>query len=130
VFESQTTEDRRQIAEDGKQKTEDDLKMQTEVKRVVEVVTKHLEDFNFHLALEEIYGSFWHQFCDWYIEAVKPRLRGGDEASKAAAQQVLRESLLTYLKLLHPIMPFITERLWRLFDEEPKVLMLAGWPAK
>ena len=62
VFESQTIGDRRQIAENGKQKTEDDLKMQTEVKRVVEVVTKHLEDFNFHLALEEIYGSFGTSF--------------------------------------------------------------------
>ena len=108
--------------------TSDDIKMQTEVKRVVEAVTKHLENFDFHLALDEIYNSFWHQFCDWYLEAVKPRLKGEDEASKAAAQTVLNESLLIYLKLLHPFMPFISEKVWRIFNNDSEVLMSTAWP--
>ncbi|MCX6783926.1 MAG: valine--tRNA ligase [candidate division WWE3 bacterium] len=98
----------------------DDVKMKAEIDRLVKVVTEHYENFNFHLVLEEIYNSFWHVFCDWYIEAVKSR--------KEEAAHILRESLLTYVKLLHPIMPFVTEKLWRIFNEESDVLMLTVWP--
>jgi len=128
VYGSQRSENGSEIKEDRIQKTEDDIKMQGEVKRVTTEVTKHLESFNFHLALDEVYSSFWHVFCDWYLEVVKARLKGSDEASKQAAQIVLRESLLTYVKLLHPFMPFISEKIWRLFNEEFDILMSESWP--
>lgn len=100
--------------------SEDDDKMKAEIDLLVKVVTDHYENFNFHLVLEEIYNSFWHVFCDWYIEAVKSR--------KEEAVPVLKESLLTYVKLLHPIMPFVTEKLWRIFNGEKEILMLVEWP--
>ncbi len=125
VFTNQITNNKKQITgaldEDGK-------KMQEEVRRVTREVTKHLESFNFHLALDEVYNSFWHVFCDWYLEAVKNRLRGEDVASKQSARIVLRESLFTYIKLLHPCMPFISEKIWRLLNGESDVLMLESWP--
>ncbi|UCF18375.1 MAG: valine--tRNA ligase [Gemmatimonadota bacterium] len=93
-------------------------------------VTQNLERFRFHEAAAGAYRFFWNELCDWYLELVKRRLY--DDAKSEAqgnARAVLREVLDISLRLLHPIMPFITEELWsRLPNRKEESLMLAGWP--
>ena len=91
---------------------EDDLKMLKHLNKLIKETTEDIEKFRFHLALEKLYESFWHTFCDEYIEKVKPRLNNDDEKSKTQAKQTLYYSLEIYLKLLHPFIPFITEEIW------------------
>ncbi|MBI5222541.1 MAG: valine--tRNA ligase [Candidatus Magasanikbacteria bacterium] len=101
------------------------------LKKLAEVtkkVTKFLDKFEFHLAAEEIYQFFWHEFCDKYLEEVKPRLQveGGE---KQTAQAVLRETLVSSLKLLHPFMPFVTEAVYQMLPKKEKdFLMIENWP--
>jgi valyl-tRNA synthetase len=99
------------------------------VNGVTREVTDSLERYRLHEAAAGVYRFFWSEFCDWYLELVKPRLY--DEASAAArdvARAVLREVLDRSLRLLHPIMPFITEELWlRLPGRAAESVMVAPW---
>ncbi|MBI4426991.1 MAG: valine--tRNA ligase [Candidatus Magasanikbacteria bacterium] len=116
-------------AELKKQKlTSADAHMLKRLSEVVKRVTKFLDKFEFHLAAEEIYQFFWHEFCDKYLEEVKPRLQiEGEE--KRAAQAVLRETLVSSLKLLHPFMPFVTESVYQMLSgKEKQFLMIEEWP--
>ncbi|NLF24246.1 MAG: class I tRNA ligase family protein [Deltaproteobacteria bacterium] len=76
-------------------------------------VRESFEAFLFSEALQALQQFFWDDFCDWYIELVKPRLRGADAAQKKRAQHAEAEVLCGLLRLYHPIMPFITEELWQ-----------------
>ncbi|MDE7060224.1 MAG: class I tRNA ligase family protein, partial [Lachnospiraceae bacterium] len=78
---------------------------------LVRDVTDNLERFEMGIAADKIYDFIWEEFCDWYIEMVKPRLYGEDGATKTAAIWTLREVLTIALKLLHPYMPFVTEEI-------------------
>jgi len=93
-------------------------------------VTKYLDKFEFHLAAEEIYQFFWHEFCDKYLEEVKPRLTPEATAKeKAASQAVLHKVLIDSLKLLHPFMPFVTEAVYQMMpNKEKKFLIIENWP--
>jgi valyl-tRNA synthetase len=98
-------------------------------------VTDLLERYRFDLAADALYHFVWHQFCDWYIELVKPAfpMRGDDDEStplprQQNAQAVLLEVLGSLLKLLHPFMPFITEELWHTVWDDRGYLALAEWP--
>jgi valyl-tRNA synthetase len=97
--------------------------------RVTREVTDSLERYRLHEAATGIYRFFWSEFCDWYLELVKPRLY--DESNPEArevARSVLREVLDRSFRLLHPFMPFITEELWlRLPNREAESIMLAAW---
>lgn len=95
--------------------------------------SKDIDDFALYLALEKIYHYVWHELADNVLEASKPILSGDDADARYARQYVLRECLLTSLKLLHPFMPFVTEAVWqempaKLRDSE--MLMVAKWPVK
>ncbi|MCC6954892.1 MAG: class I tRNA ligase family protein, partial [Deltaproteobacteria bacterium] len=79
---------------------------------VTEVVRGHLEQFEFSDAVSALYRFFYDDFCDWYVELSKARIYGTDLADKRRAQLTLAEVLHTTLRLLHPIVPFITEELW------------------
>jgi valyl-tRNA synthetase len=79
------------------------------LQETVRTVTRGIEGFAFHLAVESAQHFTWHEYCDWYLEAAKPRLRRGDPAALGVALHVLD----TLCRLLHPIMPFLTEELWR-----------------
>ena len=93
-------------------------------------VTKALEEYDLGAAASRIYEFLWDEFCDWYIELIKPRLYGRkSEASRRAAQRVMTETLRGTLSLLHPFMPFITEELWRHLPHEGESLMLSPWEA-
>ena len=103
--------------------------------RTIRDVTMALEGYQFHDAAEVLYRYMWNDFCDWYLEIAKVRLAGGDLAPKA----VLAYGLDVLLRLLHPIMPFITEQIWEMLnqaapnrgpDDSPgePLLMRAAWP--
>ncbi len=93
-------------------------------------VNKALSAFRFDEASNTLYHFFWHEFCDWYIEMVKPVLldRHGTEAQKQQAKQVLLEVLDRSLRLLHPFMPFITEEIWQKLGGVEPSIMVSPYP--
>ena len=84
-----------------------------------------LDDFRFSAAALELYGAFWSELCDWYLELAKPRLYEQDNAEVSA---VLLWALERTLRLLHPVMPFVTEEIWGLMPGERGLLAVAHWP--
>lgn len=101
----------------------------TKYNQVVEQVTNNLDKYEMGEAAKAIYEFIWSQFCDWYIELVKPRLYGKETPkSKYTAQYVLNYVLTNTLKLLHPFMPFITEEIWQHLPEKGKSIMVSKWP--
>lgn len=83
-----------------------------ETVRTAHAVTKSLEGCGFDGAATGLYRFIWNTFCDWYVELAKPILNGADEAAKAETQATAAWALDVILKLLHPVMPFLTEELW------------------
>jgi valyl-tRNA synthetase len=96
--------------------------------RLAESVTGALEAYRFNEAARSLYDGFRHDYCDWYLELIKPRLYGDDPEAKRVALCVALHGMRLLLKLLHPIMPFITEELFhRLFPNSPADLMVSEW---
>ena len=94
---------------------------------LVKDVTENMEKYELGIAADKIYSFLWEEFCDWYIEMVKPRLWDDADETKAAALYTLRTVLSNALKLLHPYMPFVTEEIFcTLTDEES--IMISDWP--
>ncbi|HEX9161472.1 MAG TPA: valine--tRNA ligase [Thermoanaerobaculia bacterium] len=93
-------------------------------------VNKSLSAFRFDEASNAIYQFFWHEFCDWYIEMVKPVLLGkhGDVGEQKKAKRVLLEVLDRSLRLLHPFMPFVTEEIWQKLGGVEASIMTAPYP--
>jgi valyl-tRNA synthetase len=100
--------------------------------RVTKDVNEALQTYRFHEAANQIYDFFWGEFCDWYLELIKPRLlEGADAQSSRIACANLLGVFEGALRLLHPVMPFITEELWHaIYDGSPplKSIALAGYP--
>ena len=95
----------------------------------VKAVTENMEKFELGIAVQKIYDFMWDEFCDWYIEMVKPRLyKTDDEGSKTAALWTLQKVLITGLKLLHPYMPFITEEIFTTVQSKEESIMISSWP--
>ncbi|MBQ9828474.1 MAG: valine--tRNA ligase [Lachnospiraceae bacterium] len=95
---------------------------------LVRDVTENMEKFELGIAVSKIYSFIWEEFCDWYIEMVKPRLYNSEDTTKEAALWTLRNVLITALKLLHPYMPFITEEIFMNLQDEEETIMLSSWP--
>ena len=96
---------------------------------LVKEVTDNMENFELGIAVQKIYDFIWDEFCDWYIEMVKPRLyNSDDQASKDAALWTLKTVLINALKLLHPYMPFITEEIFCTLQSEEESIMISKWP--
>jgi len=87
-------------------------------------VTDGIEGFAFQDSMAAAYGSVWHEFCDWWLEASKERLRAGDKTAQAVALFCLDN----LLRLLHPFMPFVTEELWSRLPGKRDFIMRAPWP--
>src|SRR5439155_3616400 len=86
--------------------------------------TEGIEGYSFQVSVEALYAFVWNEFCDWYLEAVKSRLKDGDQAARAVCVLVLDTSL----RLLHPFMPFVTEELWHRLPGERGFVMRERWP--
>jgi valyl-tRNA synthetase len=93
-------------------------------------VNRSLSAYRFDEAANALYHFFWHEFCDWYLEMVKPVLLGkhGQDADRAAAKRVLLEVLDRSLRLLHPFMPFVTEEIWQKLGGVEPSIMVAPYP--
>jgi valyl-tRNA synthetase len=93
--------------------------------------TESLEKFRFNDAARDLYDFVWHQFCDWYIEYAKVVLNGSDAARREQVRQVMHEVFATSLRLLHPMIPFLTEELWHAmgYGGPDDLLLRAAWPA-
>lgn len=95
---------------------------------VIKEVTDNIEKFELGMASQKVYDFMWNEFCDWYIELSKPVLYGKDEKAKGVTFNVLFNVLTSGLKLLHPIMPFITEEIFINIQEEEKTITTSKWP--
>lgn len=118
---------------DGNLLTEADRWIMSKVNTLVKEVTDNLETFELGVAAQKIYDFIWEEFCDWYIEMVKPRLYSDTDETKAAALWTLKFVLTTSLKLLHPYMPFITEEIFCTLQEmsgqkDTESIMISTWP--
>ena len=91
-------------------------------------VTDNMEKYELGIAVSKLYDFIWEEFCDWYIEMVKPRLYNDEDETKAAALWTLKTVLTTALKLLHPYMPFITEEIFCNMQDEEESIMISSWP--
>ncbi|NCO58522.1 MAG: valine--tRNA ligase [Deltaproteobacteria bacterium] len=91
-------------------------------------VEQALTEYRFNDAASTLYQFFWHAFCDWYLELIKPRLYGDDPAARATALTVAVSCLETSLRLLHPITPFITEEIRARLPGVEGTIVLAPWP--
>ena len=120
--------------------TKADKKILKELDKTVKLVTKNLDDFQFHEAAQNSYHFFWHEFCDYYIEESKKQLQVPDIKHPRSKASLLRRRqtlnillyvLLTSLKLLHPFMPFITEEIYQKLplENKRKCLMVEPWPS-
>jgi valyl-tRNA synthetase len=98
------------------------------INRVTREVTENLDKFEIGIAVQKMYDFVWSELCDWYIELVKPRLYGDNECDKAAAQATLLEVLEDSLKLLHPVMPFITEEIYGHITDNTELIINSRWP--
>ncbi len=96
---------------------------------LVKDVTENMESFELGIAVQKVYDFIWEEFCDWYIEMVKPRLYNtDDQVSQNAALWTLQNVLIDALKLLHPYMPFITEEIFCTLQSGEESIMISSWP--
>ena len=100
----------------------------SKVNTLAKDVTENLDKFELGIALQKVYDFIWEEFCDWYIEMVKPRLWNDEDSTKAAALWTLKTVLINSLKLLHPYMPFITEEIFCNLQDEEASIMVSAWP--
>jgi len=109
-----------------------ELKIVQETEKLAREVDQSLKEFNFNEASYQLYHFFWHRFCDRYLEEAKEKIKQGNAEEKAQEIQVLLFVLLTFLKLLHPFMPFLTEEIYQRLPLQKKkpFLMIEEWPVK
>ena len=91
-------------------------------------VTENLDKYELGIAVQKVYDFIWEEFCDWYIEMVKPRLWDKEDPTRDAALWTLKEVLSRSLKLLHPFLPFVTEEIYCNLNEEEETIMTSAWP--
>ncbi len=101
----------------------------SKLNNVIKEVTDNMENYELGIAVQKVYDFIWDEFCDWYIEMVKPRLYASDnQVSSNAALWTLKTVLIDALKLLHPYMPFITEEIFCTLQNEEESIMISSWP--
>lgn len=96
--------------------------------KTVHIVTENLDKFELGIALSNLYDFIWENFCDWYIELVKPRLFDKENPTGKTAQYVLTYVLSHTMQLLHPFMPFITEEIWLHLPHDGESIVISKWP--
>ena len=108
--------------------TQADKWILSKMNRLTKDVTENIDKYELGIAVSKIYDFIWEEFCDWYIEMVKPRLYNDEDKTKAAALWTLKTVLINELKLLHPYMPFITEEIFCNVQNEEESIMISKWP--
>ncbi|NOZ62751.1 MAG: valine--tRNA ligase [Calditrichaeota bacterium] len=97
--------------------------------KTISAATTAVEEFHFNEAVDNLYSFFWHEYCDWYLELIKPRLYGEDAEAKKIALSVGLHAMRIIVKLLHPFIPFITEEIWqKIRHESESDLIVSDWP--
>lgn len=91
-------------------------------------VTDNMDKYDLGIAVQKLHDFVWEEFCDWYIEMVKPRLYNDEDETKNAALWTLKTVLIQSMKLLHPFMPFITEEIFQTVQETEPSIMISEWP--
>ena len=110
------------------QLTQADRWILSKVNALAKEVTDNLDKYEMGIAADKLNNFIWEEFCDWYIEMVKPRLWNDEDDSQAAALWTLKTVLIQSLKLLHPYMPFITEEIFCNLQDEEESIMVSDWP--
>ncbi len=110
------------------QLTDADKWILSKVNTLVKDVTENMEKYELGIAADKLYSFIWEEFCDWYIEMVKPRLYNSEDATRQAALSTLKTVLITSLKLLHPYMPFVTEEIFCTLQNKEESIMISDWP--
>jgi valyl-tRNA synthetase len=110
--------------------SKEDLKLEdkwilSRLQKTRTIVSDAIDSYDFNIAAKSIYNFFWSEFCDWYIESVKPRLNSDE---RTTVQHVLISVLDSSFRLLHPFMPFITEELWQKLGVEDGEIIASSWP--
>ena len=100
----------------------------SKVNTLAKEVTENMDKYELGIAVQKVYDFIWEEFCDWYIEMVKPRLYSETDETKGAALWTLKTVLGNALKLLHPFMPFITEEIYCTLNPDEDSIMIAAWP--
>ena len=101
----------------------------SKVNTLAKDVTENMDKFELGIAVQKVYDFIWDEFCDWYIEIVKPRMYSEEyTTSKNAALWTAKYTLTNALKMLHPFMPFITEEIFCTLQSEEETIMLSAWP--
>ena len=98
--------------------------------KTIDEVRQGLDEYHFNTVASANYQFIWHEFCDWYLEWIKADLYSDDEVVKEQARGVLLVILETILKLIHPVIPFVTEEIWSVLPGARKVLMLEPYPER
>lgn len=100
----------------------------SKVNSLAKNVTANLDSYELGIAVQNVYDFIWDEYCDWYIEMVKPRLYNQNDSTREAALWTLKTVLINALKLLHPFMPFVTEEIFTSVQNEEETIMLSKWP--
>ncbi|MDO5154393.1 MAG: valine--tRNA ligase [Eubacteriales bacterium] len=100
----------------------------SKVNTLAKDVTENLDKFELGIAVDKVYNFIWEEFCDWYIEMVKPRLYNDEDETQGAALWTLKTVLINALKMLHPYMPFVTEEIFTTLQDEEESIMISAWP--
>ena len=100
----------------------------SKVNTLAKEVTDNLDNYELGIAVQKVYDFIWDEYCDWYIEMVKPRLYNEEDETREAALWTLKTVLINALKMLHPFEPFITEVIFTSIQSEEETIMLSKWP--
>lgn len=100
----------------------------SKVNKLAEEMSRNIDNFDLGVATQKIYDFIWNEFCDWYIEIVKPRLYDKDCTTRKEAQYTLNTVLEYSLKMLHPIMPFVTEKIYTTLFNNDETIVTSAWP--
>jgi valyl-tRNA synthetase len=110
------------------QRTFPDRWILSRLAHTIRVVTTELESYRFDRAATALYQFFWHEYCDWYVELIKPVLQSPEHPDGAGTRHTLVETLETTMRLLHPFMPFLTEEIWQTLPHQGESIVVQPYP--
>lgn len=110
------------------QRTFPDRWILSRLAHTIRVVTTELESYRFDRAATALYQFFWHEYCDWYVELIKPVLQSPEHPDGAGTRHTLVETLETTMRLLHPFMPFLTEEIWQTLPHQGDSIVVQTYP--